>query len=210
MCIRDRALTIVNADGEPAVLAVAIYKISDIEEALRRIGSCGELEAEGDGYLWLDQPQSPAEKRVMGAIGFEDGVLRLTTNSKERLEVGKKLLEYTLGSIANHKIDTFQDIEQIDLNREMSPFAQDVNADTIQNAYEKLMNMHYEQWLSDSIPALGNKTPLEAVGDLGLRPVVIDLIKDIENAEEKNRAQGRPSFDSSWIKERLGVKAEEF
>jgi hypothetical protein len=206
----SRELTVVNADGESAVLAIATYKISDIEEALRRINANSEFEADGDAYLWLGQPQLPGEKRVMGGIGLDDGILKLTTNSKERLEAGKKLIEYILGPIAVHRIDTFQDIEQIDLSREMSHFTQDVNPGAVQQAYEKLMNVHYEQWLNDSIPVLNNKTPIEAANDHSLRPVLIDLVKDIENAEDKNRAQGRPSFDPSWIKERLEIKPEEF
>jgi hypothetical protein len=205
-----RELTVVNADGESAVLAIATYKISDIEEALRKIDSNNEFEADGDGYLWLGQPQFPGEKRVMGGLALDDGVLKFTTNSKERLDAGKKLIEYTLGSIAVHRIDTFQDIEKIDLSREMAPFSQDVNPAAVQQTYEKLMNMHYEQWLNDDIPILRNKTPLEAAGDHNLRPILIDLVKDIENAEDKNRAQGRPSFDPSWIKERLEIKPEEF
>ncbi|HEX8009333.1 MAG TPA: antitoxin Xre/MbcA/ParS toxin-binding domain-containing protein [Casimicrobiaceae bacterium] len=44
----------------------------------------------------------------------------------------------------------------------------------------EMMAKHYEQWLSESIRALGNKTPLEAVRDPAGREAVEALVRQAE------------------------------
>ncbi|MBI4733553.1 MAG: hypothetical protein HY779_01820 [Rubrobacteridae bacterium] len=110
-----------------------------------------------------------------------------------------------------HLADTFQDVRQLSSDGDdLLLTGNDVSEETINQAYEQLMNQYYEQWLNDEIPGLNGKTPLEAVRDSDLREMLIEMVKDIENNEERNRVNGRPSFDPTWIGERLGLKANDF
>lgn len=47
------------------------------------------------------------------------------------------------------------------------------------------MAKHYERWVNDKIPALGGKTPLEAVADPAGREAVEALVRQIERTGER-------------------------
>jgi hypothetical protein len=68
---------------------------------------------------------------------------------------------------------------------------------------------HYETWPEIPLPALGGKTPLEAVRSKKLRPAVIELLKSIDQLEVHRIAQtGGEPFDVSFLWSRLGVAGE--
>jgi hypothetical protein len=65
---------------------------------------------------------------------------------------------------------------------------------------------HYEIWPEIPLPALEKKSPLEAVEDERLRPVVVELLKSIERLEARKIKQtGGDPFDISFFWERLGL-----
>lgn len=66
---------------------------------------------------------------------------------------------------------------------------------------------HYENWTEIPLPALKGKSPLEAVKDKQLRPVVVELLKSIDQLEARRIEQtGGEPFDVSFLWERLGVE----
>ncbi len=70
------------------------------------------------------------------------------------------------------------------------------------------MQKHYEKWFTDKLPALNGQTPLEAVKTEEGKLKVIDLLKWLENSEERNKREGRPFFDIAWMWERLHLIRE--
>ena len=66
------------------------------------------------------------------------------------------------------------------------------------------MKRHYEGWLSERIPALGGKTPLQAVKTAAGREAVEALLRQIE----RDAARLRPPMDPAIVRglrERLGL-----
>jgi hypothetical protein len=63
---------------------------------------------------------------------------------------------------------------------------------------------HYETWPATPLPALGGKSPLEAVKDKRLRPAVIELsnpLTSLRRAESIRPGENRltlPFFGSDW------------
>lgn len=70
----------------------------------------------------------------------------------------------------------------------------------------KYKDEHYGQWPDKPLPALGGKTPREAMRARSGREQVRDLVKSMENAEERNRQAGEPWYDFSRLKTSLGVE----
>ena len=70
------------------------------------------------------------------------------------------------------------------------------------------MQSYYEKWFHDKIPALDNKTPLEAIKTKQGKEKVIELLKLYENGEERNKLELRPYYDLSWVWQRLGLEKE--
>jgi len=71
------------------------------------------------------------------------------------------------------------------------------------------MDKHYRQWIKDRIPALGGKTPRQALRSKKGKKQVIELLKQMENMEESKRQAGRPCYDFSWLWDELGVEQED-
>ena len=74
--------------------------------------------------------------------------------------------------------------------------------------HDQYMQKHYEEWFRDRIPALDNKTPLEAIKTEEGKRKVVELLKLYENGEELNRREGRPAYDLGWVWEKLGLEKE--
>ena len=74
---------------------------------------------------------------------------------------------------------------------------------------ESYMETFYRNWTDEKIPALGNKTPREAVLTESGRRAVIDLLKLYENDDARRaREQGGKSFDFGFLWQELGLHRE--
>jgi hypothetical protein len=71
---------------------------------------------------------------------------------------------------------------------------------------QKVMAEHYRTWPDTPLPALGGKTPRQAVATAEGRAQVADLLKLFENGEERNRREGRAWFDVSGLKAELQIE----
>ena len=68
---------------------------------------------------------------------------------------------------------------------------------------------HYETWPEIPLPALGGKSPLQAVKTKKGRLSVIDLLKSIEQLEQQRTAEtGGDPLDVRFLWERLGIERE--
>src|SRR5207248_11279827 len=65
----------------------------------------------------------------------------------------------------------------------------------VQAKIREIMTQHYEQWITDKIPALGGRTPLAAVNDPAGSEAVDALVRQIE----RDGARMRPALDPAII-----------
>lgn len=140
---------------------------------------------------------------VLGNCTVTERRLTLETRSEERLTAGKGRLEKILGACVRFRMDSLQSVEAaLSEPREPSPKqAPPPGGEAVMREY---LTRHYEKWLYDSIPALDGKTPMEMVALPGGRERVAELLKGIENDQEKQRRDGHPVIDIGWIWEKLG------
>jgi hypothetical protein len=61
-------------------------------------------------------------------------------------------------------------------------------------------------FLDRQVPALRGHTPREAAQSERLRPLLLDLIRDLENRSERDARAGRASFDPGWLRKELGLR----
>jgi hypothetical protein len=64
---------------------------------------------------------------------------------------------------------------------------------------------HYSTWLDESSPALGGKTPRQAVRTKSGREAVEVILESIENTEARMPAESR--FDVGVLRRELGLPA---
>ena len=205
---------LVNNDGHPLIISKARFEIDGGEAAVEKLRRSKVLEEEEDGagaFYWLRKDTGSDSGLHLGTIKIRKGSLSLECNSRERLEAGKILLGELLGTSLRHKADTFQDPYQA--MKERPPVRHEpkrpLPRDVEQELYNKFMREHYEKWIDEKIPALGGKTPREAAKKPSSREKLVDLLKEIENAEEHRQQNGEVSSDIGWLWERLGIEREE-
>jgi len=65
------------------------------------------------------------------------------------------------------------------------------------------LNRHYGDWADTSLPLLGGKTPRQAFRTDKGRKEVEELLKDLENVEERRKKEGRASYDVERMRAKL-------
>jgi len=197
--------------GEPVVFSKAVFEIRDLDAVTKALPKIRGFEEHDEGYTWYDKRKPDGSATILGTVKIENNRLVLESNSKKRLERGKKLIEKAMGDAVFHKLDTFQDpMEAIKSHKDKPPKKQEneLPMDIQQQLYTQYMQKHYEDWFRDRIPALDDNTPLEAIKTEQGKQKVIELLKLYENGEEMNKREGRPVYDLGWVWERLGLERE--
>ncbi|MCG2721528.1 MAG: SEC-C domain-containing protein [Thermodesulfovibrionales bacterium] len=201
-----------TTSGEPFLFSKAVFEIKDEQAVMNGLKKIKGFVQDEDGFVWFDKRDKEGSATILGNIGRKDDKLIFECNSRKRLEKGKKLiLRYASGALI-HKIDSFQDPMQALKSYEEKPEKKTENEipmEIQQQVYTQFMHKHCEKWIKEKIPALGGRTPLQAVKTEEGRRKLIELLKSFENMEEHNKKEGRPFYDLSWMWERLGLKKEE-
>jgi hypothetical protein len=200
-----------TTSGEPMLISNAIFEIKNKEAVVNGLQKIKGFEQGKDDFIWYDKRNKEGSATVLGRVEIKDNKLILESNSKKRLEKGKKLILEALSDVVAHKADTFQDpMEAMKSFKESSPKKpkNDLPMEIQQQVYTQFMQKHSEKWLKDKIPALDGRTPMQAVKTEEGRKKVTELLKSIENSEEHNKKEGRPFHDISWMWERLKIKRE--
>lgn len=200
-----------TTSGELMLFSKALFEIKDHDAVLKTLPEIKGFEQDQDDYTWFDKQDKQGSATILGTVEIKGNKLTLECKSKERLERGKKLIVGALQDAVVHKVDTFQSpTEAIKALKKTAPkHENDLPPLEIQQQfYNQFMQSQYEKWFHDKIPALDNKTPLEAIKTQQGKEKVIDLLKLYENGEEQNKRESRPYYDLAWIWQRLGLKKE--
>jgi hypothetical protein len=206
------SLKVVSAEGDPLVFSRAIFKVLDDAALMRALESSDVLECRDPAEGWFDWYEKPGEqdspRRVLGSLRVEGGRLVLETNSRERLVRGRELVESLAGAVLSHLGDEFTGLEAAMRKtkhsgpKPVSGIPPEIERELIQ----EVMAEHYRTWPDTPLPALEGKTPRQAVATSAGRAQVADLLKFIENGEERNRSEGRAWFDISELKAELKIE----
>ena len=147
---------------------------------------------------------------VLGTVDLHPDRLTLECMSRERLERGKKrLLDLLRGSV-RHRVDEFEDIHVAMERREgKGEAAKPLKNEEARAMLASMMQKHMSAWPDKEIPALGVKTPREALATKAGREKVLDLIKDLENGEARKKKAGEPFIDLGLLRSELGIGRDE-
>ena len=157
------------------------------------------------------------EAAVYGALVVSPQRLTFTTNSLERAEQGKELLQAMLENLVGEPLTKIETPEQFMANIEehamkdsgqgsLNPIDPDIEKEIIQ----KTLDTHYRKCLDDKIPALDNKTPRQCVKSKAGRKKVIEWLKYAENQEQRRASsKNMEPYDFSWMWRELGIRREE-
>jgi hypothetical protein len=221
-----------NTDGEPLVPQRVIFEIDSAEhafEALKHLAkgaSNGELtsaiERDAEGKIlraeipWTKQGNAKQKNRknmVLGFIRIEGKRLTCEVNSVKRARKIRALIESALGEHVHYRATEIQSVERMLSEARSGTGKRSAAADEsaelmarpeVQAHLKAMFSAHYEDWATEKLPALGDRTPLEAVRSPGGRERVEALLADIERRSASLSVPPEPATFRR-LRERLGL-----
>jgi hypothetical protein len=218
-----QALDLRNSDGHALVPHTAHLACPNRSALKRFLAQRPDCEPDGDApnaWVWF-RPNTPmpADKlqathlldtqchttagpvTLLGQIEWRAGRLTLTTNSRERFDAARAMLELIKGvrlisvqaKPIPHPTDDAADLDDDAEPDDDAPTQPDdasfVPDEAMLDAARDFLANHYRRWLDLPIPALRNKTPRQAAQDPKLRPQLAAMVRampDPTNLSDRN------------------------
>jgi len=202
---------LMTTSGEEFIFCKALYEISDKEAVIKALERHPDIDPSGDNsFIWLGYGDEMGDTVIFGNIELAKNRLTLECKSRERLEKGKALIGELASGNARHKADSFEDVYQLleSIKGEAAPMSdpsEGIPIEVQQKLYEKFMRSHYEKTLTEKIPMLSGKAPVDAVKTKPGRKKVVEWLKLLENGEEQKKHDDQPYIDLTWMWDRLGL-----
>ncbi|MCA9706603.1 MAG: SEC-C domain-containing protein [Myxococcales bacterium] len=211
----------VNYDGHEMVLTKVQFDVVERERVVSALDGARGLEREEHDdhveWAWSGTAKERKEPVVFGWFVLRGAKLELRTNSVERGERGRKLVERLAGDAVHYRLTVTEDaIKALEEARERgmsrSGKLESPNDPALQSVLlgvaEQHMADHYERWIDEPVPMLDDHTPRDAAGEAKLRPVLVTTLKDMERMYEQALLAGSAAYDPTWMWEELGLEAE--
>ena len=207
------SLQLSNTDGEELLFSKAVYRVVDREALTAALRSCPEIDKDDEGkrYVWLRGPAEQDGRTVLGSIRIEGAEMVFESNSKKRHERAKRMLAELAGPALKHLRDEFTTQREMKRRalkdpRPAEPVQDEIPPEVRHKLIAEYMEEHAAKWPDMAIPALGGKTPRQAVKTAAGRLKVSALLRDFENLEAHKRQSGEPYCDVARIRAELGLK----
>lgn len=222
---------ITNAEGEPLLFGTAKLPLEGGADEIGRqlnaardwqpadaqsaswvfLGGAATSSRGGSGRHHVVQSTTTGEM-ILGHAELTGDHLVFTTNSHGRMERGLARLQDLLADLLGppttvyERLDT--DPERADRDREADP-TQELSAEELASIKQELFDRHYRKTIRSRIPALGDKTPRQALRSKAGRRQVLDWLKEMERMEARRAAHtGEAPYDFTWIWQELGLLSE--
>ncbi len=228
-----------NTDGEPFLSHKIHYRISSAQSTFDALASLawgvsrGELleEAErnldgslrGIEFAWMKQGNkmhSTWENTVLGHLKISPKTLVVEVNSANRAKRIREEIEHHLGSqvvhVGTETESPEQMLKQAKQRKAKRGAEEEIDADDlmrdpeVRRQIEAQVQKQIEGWVSTRIPALGGRTPFDAVADPDGREMVEALLDGWERQNDAPGGAGivRPDINALRRLLHLPVKTE--
>ena len=198
---------LVTAEGDPLVFSKAFFEVRDREALIGALEGSDSFVGGDDDFAWLETGElEGGGRRSLGNLKIAGSQATLECSSRRRLERGKKLLKKLAAGALKHRDDEFKSVESALAEAKKSgprKAPPKIPDEVARELIGKQKAAHYGNWTDTHLPALGGKTPREAVATREGREKVVDMLKMIENGEEQERKAGAGWFDVSQLKAEL-------
>ena len=196
----DALKGLAEGESEDALLSVAER---DEKGALRSVG-----------FGWLKRGNAQHahwDNTVLGHIEIDGKTLSVEVNSRERAERFREIADRLLEGVGRYKTALIESTEaalerlRAQKDSKAARESEDLKArPEVQALMAKHLDAHYETWPQTRLPALGGKTPLEAVKSPDGREMVEALVAQIERGLP-SLYPGSPEALIARLRARLGL-----
>ena len=202
-----------NSDGDPLCMYELFFDITSPQIAFERLQTLAldiskeelleeaEFDVEGQikrvAFRWLKKGHhlKSVGYTSLGDIIIEERQLRVSVNSKNRAEKIHKEIEKLLGDQTTYRVTKIQSIDSLLAESDSkSESAEDplISHHEIgpeaQELLEQTLDDHWHQWINSKLPALGEKSPYEAVKNKDGREKVAALLDHFERYDRLRKS----------------------
>ncbi len=220
-----------NTDGDPLVFHTLTFQVGSPAVAFEALAPLAwgfskeellkdaELDEQGAiraiAFDWIKKGNRKIkswDNTIMGYIKISGNTLTADLNSKERAEKLRGEIEKRLGILATHRSTTAQTPKELLKNRPPKKDLTDDDRDDplrdpeARKHFQGIVQKQVEGWIHEKIPALGGKTPLQAMGDPDGREMVECLLRDWERHFEKDDSPGNIRPDIGAVRRLLKLE----
>ena len=225
-----------NTDGDPLLFHEITYEIESADDAFHALKSlavghtvedlCRQARLDRSGvvrkieFAWVksgNKMNPGLDNTILGNIRIDGRRLTVEVNSERRAKRIMGEIRKRLKGGATH-LETRAKSAAVALRkpprgrpRPTEKLRTGKSGDLLQHPevqarIRSMLEAHWQAWPEQPLPALGGKTPLDAVKDTDGREMVEALLIAAERNEQENPQAGRP-FDLTPIRRRLGLRS---
>jgi len=195
-----------TSTGEALEHCRGVYELLDEEAVKAALRTSGQIrEEEGGTFVWVD----PAINTAMAWLRINDERMVVETMSRVRLERCAELLKNLVpGPELIHIKDECEklDVAKIRAKAEKLPRTAESHPEGAASIVMAHLEKHYASWQDIALPALGGRTPREAIQSEEGRAAVETLLRDFENGAARGKAKGQTVYDFSRLRRELGME----
>ena len=195
--------------GDTILLTTDHYRVTDWEELERIIDVQDDVEGDrDDGWTRFVELEDGRCRSRASLMPTEPDTLEVFCRTLKLADEARTWLQDIAGGVITYKVREVVDPRSEKARDTAKPLPEpDIPKDVQRQIIHQYLAKHYETWPEIPLPALGGKSPLQAVKIKRLRPAVIELLKSIDQLEAHRIDQtGGEPFDVSFLWERLGLK----
>jgi len=199
------------SSGDKIDLTTDHYRVLNwgrLEEILAR-----QDDVEGDrneGWTRFVDVDDTRRRSLASLTSVKGDILEVFCRTLPLADKSRVWLEQLAGDAIAFKIREVTDPRSSKAHESAGPAAiSDIPQDVQRQIIHEYLLKHYETWPETPLPALGGKTPLQAVKSKKRRQEVIELLKSIDQLEQRRTAEtGGEPLDVRFLWDRLGIERE--
>ncbi|MBT0667438.1 DUF2384 domain-containing protein [Novosphingobium profundi] len=145
---------------------------------------------------------------ILGNAELAGRFLTIEINSAERAQRARDFFIPLLGDLVQAPLTEIRTVAQMmaEQRQERDEAAEpEIPAAEMQRIVRDMMDRQYRQVLDEPVPALGDKTPRQAVTTKAGRTQVVEWLKYLENGTAKSGNEQMAGYSFAWMWEELGV-----
>jgi hypothetical protein len=145
---------------------------------------------------------------VLGSLELAGKSLLVSVNSAVRAAKIEALVIEAVGDLLKPPLTTIRTVEQMmaeECHEPPSEAADEIPPEIARQIIHEHMDRHYRATLDQPVPALGGKTPRQAVRSAAGRKKVIEWLKLIENRSAGHPDASLSDYDFRWMWDQLGI-----